>query len=135
MASSDLLGTLGRFLSPRVRKLPPSPRDLEFLAQFRKTVEEHLPDGDFTTSAAAANVELSRMHLNRKLRALTGQSTHKFIQTARLEAARRMLSEQLPIGEVARAVGFKSTSHFSRVFRQRFGHPPSSLRPQQSPKP
>jgi AraC-like DNA-binding protein len=129
MASSDLLGTLGRLLSPRGRKVPPFPGDLEFLAQFRKTVEAHLPDGGFTTSAAAAHAEMSRMHLNRKLRALTGQSTHEFIQNMRLEAAREMLPRQLSIGEIAQAVGFKSRSHFARVFRQKFGHPPSSFKP------
>jgi AraC-like DNA-binding protein len=129
MASSDLLGTLGRFLSTRVRKVPPSPRDLEFLTQFRKTVEEHLPDGEFTTSAAAADVEMSRMHLNRKLRALTGQSTHEFIQNMRLEAAREMLARQVRIGDIARAVGFRSSSHFARVFREKFGQPPSSFKP------
>ena len=72
------------------------------------------------------------MHLNRKLRALTGQSTHEFIRTMRLETARDLLQKHMPVEFIAGSVGFKSSSHFAKVFQQRFGAKPSTYRTMKS---
>lgn len=91
-------------------------------------VAQHYSDRGFTTQVAAASVGMSRMHLNRKLQALTGQSTHEFIRTMRLEAARELLQKPLSVQSIAESTGFKSSSHFAVVFRQRFGVRPSKYR-------
>jgi transcriptional regulator GlxA family with amidase domain len=77
---------------------------------------------------AASLLGMSRMHLNRKLRALTGQSTHEFIRTMRLETARDLLQKHMPVECIAGSVGFRSSSHFEKVFRERFGAKPSTYR-------
>ncbi len=128
MASNPVMDALNRFLFPQPYKVHPSASDQEFLQRFRAMVSEHYSDPDFTTAAAAENVEMSRMHLNRKLRELTGQSTHEFIKTARLEAARTLLSRPLPVAFIAHSVGFKSSSHFAGAFREMFGTSPSEYR-------
>jgi transcriptional regulator GlxA family with amidase domain len=128
MAQNPVLDVSDRFLYPQALKLPASASDLEFLERFRNTVARHHSDPGFTTAAAAASVAMSRMHLNRKLRALTGQSTHEFIRAMRLDAARDLLPKPLPIEFIAGSVGFRSSSHFAKVFRERFGTPPSTYR-------
>jgi AraC-like DNA-binding protein len=90
--------------------------------------EEHLSDPLFTTSDAAEVLGMTRMHLSRKLRELTGQSTHEFIKAIRLEAARDLLPKPLPVSFIAHLVGYKSNSHFAGAFRKRFGVPPSQYR-------
>ncbi len=128
MASNPVMDALNRFLFPQPPKARPSAIDLQFLERFRTIVSEHYSDPAFTTAAAAGKVEMSRMHLNRKLRELTGQSTHEFIKTMRLEAARELLPKPLPVAFIAHSVGFKSSSHFAGVFRSKFGVPPSEYR-------
>ena len=128
MVRNPVWKVLNRLLSPQARKSPPSTSDVEFLARFRDIAAQHNSDTEFTTEVAAASVAMSRMHLNRKLRALTGESTHEFIRAVRLEAARDMILKQLPIGYVAKSVGFRSNSQFAKVFRERFGSSPSSYR-------
>ena len=128
MPRNPVSEVLHRFLYPRSRKLPPSDSDLEFLQQFSDIVVQHKSDTEFTTEVAAASVAMSRMHLNRKLRALTGESTHEFIRGIRLEAARDMILQELPIDLVAKSVGFRSSSQFAKVFRERFGSSPSTYR-------
>ncbi len=128
MASSSVMDTLNRLLFPQAPKARPSASDLQFLERFRTMVSEHYSDPDFTTEAAAENVAMSRMHLNRKLRELTGQSTHEFIRTMRLEAARDLLPKPLPVAFIAHSVGFKSGSHFAGAFREKFGTSPSEYR-------
>ena len=128
MGRYPVIEALDRFLHPRTRKPPLSGSDREFLRRFRLIVSQHYSDRGFTTQVAAAIVGMSRMHLNRKLRALTGQSTHEFIRAMRLEAARELLQKPLSVESVAESTGFKSKSHFSMVFRQRFGVGPSRYR-------
>jgi AraC-like DNA-binding protein len=104
-------------------------RDDEFLARVKSGVELHCEDPRFTTSSAAAELAMSRMHLNRRLRALTGKSTHEYILEVRLENARNLLVHTgVPVGTISSRVGFRSPSHFARAFRMRFGVPPSRFR-------
>ncbi len=126
MAPNRIVDALNRFLHPK--PLKPTPGDRVFLERFQELVKQHQAEPEFTTAEAAAQVGMSRMHLNRKLRVLTGQSTHDYIIGKRLEKARDLLSGPLPIESIAQSVGFKSSSHFSQVFRQRFGATPSAYR-------
>ena len=91
-------------------------------------VEKYQSDPKFTTTMAASGVGLSRMQLNRKLRTLTGKSTHDYILGKRLEDACPLLTQPVPISFVAESVGFKSSSHFAKAFREKFGTTPSAYR-------
>ncbi len=103
----------------------------EFLERVQRLAEERLADPLFTTSDAAECLEMSRMHLNRRLRTLTGKSTHQLIQEMRLESARGvLLTEPLPVASIAARVGFKSVSQFTKAFRLRYGAPPAEYRKQ-----
>lgn len=116
-------------LSAPARQHKRSRRDDDFISCVRATVQQHLSDPTFTTTSAAAILAISRMHLNRRLRALTGNSTHEFIRQVRLDAARdRLLETNLSVTAIACEVGYKSVSHFGHAFRQRFGVNPSEFR-------
>ena len=132
MGRNPVFDVLDRLLHHQARKPPVSASNREFLERFREIVMQHRSDTAFTTQAAATSVAMSRMHLNRKLRALTGQSTHEFIRTVRLEAARDLLQSSLSVERIAESVGFKSSSHFAEVFRERFGARPSTYRTMKS---
>jgi AraC-like DNA-binding protein len=132
MASIPVFDALNRFLHPKPLKPPLSPGERLFLERFEQLVERHQAEPEFTTTSAAASLGMSRMHLNRKLRVLTGQSTHDFILRKRLEEARALLSQPLPIASVAESVGFKSSSHFAKAFRLKLGTTPSDFRAKES---
>jgi transcriptional regulator GlxA family with amidase domain len=132
MARNPAFDVLKHFRHPSPLKAPISAHDQKLLDCFREAVERHQSDPEFTTVVAAASVGLSRMHLNRKLRALTGRSTHEYIQGMRLEEARALLSQPLSVASIARSCGFKNGSHFARVFRERFGVAPSAYRANKS---
>ena len=53
----------------------------------------------------------------------------EFEQARLHECEKRLLaSRDEPIGDIAFAHGFRSQSHFSRAFRQKFGCSPNQLR-------
>jgi AraC family transcriptional regulator len=63
-------------------------------------------------------------------RATTGLPLHRWLNRRRLTHARALLLEGgWSVGQAAAAVGFDDQHHFSRLFRQHFGIPPSACRP------
>ena len=82
-----------------------------------------------TDASVAQQLGLSTSHFRFLFKQATGQPFHKYLVSLRLEKARRMLVEQgLPVGTVAKAVGFSALSHFSRAFAQRFSVSPTAAR-------
>jgi YesN/AraC family two-component response regulator len=101
-------------------------QEYAFLNRVREIVESHLAEDEFGISDLSAELGMSRSQLYRKFTALTDSSVHQFIKNFRLKKARHLLrTTDLNVSEVAYDTGFKNPSHFSRVYRERFGMPPS----------
>ena len=85
------------------------------------------PPQDITTYAAEAFVTPG--HLNRMVRRYTGKSMGAWIDIARLGAAKRLLRDtELPVAEVAAAIGLTDPSYFSRFFKRQSGITPLTFR-------
>lgn len=68
-------------------------------------------------------------YLNQLFIRYTGKSLHQYLQELRLKKAVTLLQEtDLPVSDVASAVGFKDLPHFSRYFKQKIGQTPSYFR-------
>jgi AraC-like DNA-binding protein len=77
----------------------------------------------------ARELGLSTSHFRFLFKEATGQPFHRYLIALRLERAKKLLVEtDMPISEVAAAVGFSGLAHFSRAFAQRFNVSPSNLR-------
>ena len=106
-----------------------SSRDEEFLKKALSILEDHITDSDFNVSEFSKAIAISSSHLNRKIKALTGQSTQQFILAFRLNRAAQLLeNDSGTILEIATLVGIESVSYFSRTFRKQFGVSPSQYR-------
>ncbi len=67
--------------------------------------------------------------LSRGFRAATGVSPHRYLMERRIEHARSLLSgTDQPIAAISAQCGFKTTSHFTRVYRQVTGLTPAADR-------
>ena len=100
--------------------------DEAFLKKVVAVVEAHLDNPAFVTDDLARASGTGRRQLNRKLRALTGQSVRAFIRTIRLKRAAQLLQQKTgTVTEISYEVGFNSIAHFAKIFRQQFGVAPS----------
>ena len=91
-------------------------------------METHIAD-PVTLKDLAQMAGVSPRHLNRLFQEKLGRSTMGFYRALRLDTARSLLrNSSLPLTQIALATGFASSSHFSRVYAQHFGQPPSSYR-------
>jgi AraC-like DNA-binding protein len=92
------------------------------------------PQEPHSLDSLAAAAGMSRSRFVYHFAAAYGQTPMGFVQSARLQAAARMLrTSDLPIKAVAAAVGYASRSHFSHAFRAEFGVDPSSFRASAEP--
>ncbi|HWI65509.1 MAG TPA: Ada metal-binding domain-containing protein [Symbiobacteriaceae bacterium] len=84
-----------------------------------------------TPAALARAVGLSPAYLGRLFRSRTGLSPDEYIRRRRAEKAAELLRKgDVPILDVAAAVGFESTSSFYAAFRRFMGAPPGEYRQQ-----
>ncbi|CCH52648.1 Sensor protein evgS [Fibrisoma limi BUZ 3] len=101
--------------------------DDDFLNKIYSTLEAHLDDSTFGVEPLAESVSMSRMHLHRKLKALTGMSANELIRAVRLNRAAELLLTNVPVSEVAYQVGFEAPAYFSRVFKEQYGLTPTEF--------
>jgi len=77
---------------------------------------------------------VSRHHLAREFRRHVGTSIITYVTALRVDQARRLLQEtELPVAEIATRVGFSNVTHFNRVFRERTGATPTTVRRRRPP--
>ncbi|EJL30874.1 GlxA family transcriptional regulator [Novosphingobium sp. AP12] len=111
-------------LSLRDRYGVANDRVLRVLAQMEACVEDPL-----SRSNLAAIASVSVRQLERLFGSNLGATVSQIYMRIRLSQSEQMLrTTALPITEVALACGFKTSSHFSRSFKEQFGKAPSDLR-------
>ena len=102
--------------------------DERFLQKIIEIVKEHYTDPQFNTKAFGQAIGLGRIQLNRKIKALTGQTTVSFIRAFRLNrAAGLIIKKSATVAEIAYDVGFNSPSYFTECYKEYFGQLPSEF--------
>ena len=76
----------------------------------------------------AQNAGVSVRTLERYFQRQMGQCPESWLNAERMRQAEKLLADGFFVKEVAARLGYKTSQHFSRVFKQRYGHPPSRAR-------
>ena len=96
--------------------------------QVREYVDSHL-DESIGLDVLARTAGLSVHHFARAFRQSVGEPPHSYNLRRRIDRAKEMLRKtDLPLSEIALAVGFSDHSHFARHFRRLLGITPSAAR-------
>jgi AraC-like DNA-binding protein len=107
--------------------------DREFMKDLQKAMEANLSDPEFTIDRLAGLLYVSRTTLNRKIRALTGESANRYIQIYRLKRGAQLLKANFGnVTQVAFEVGFSSSPYFAKCFKEIFHQPPQSYQAAES---
>lgn len=89
---------------------------------------ENFTNPEFGVEDIAAALMMSRVHLNRKLKAENNPSPSDVIKSMRMDMAAGMLKEgTLSISDIAAKCGFSSASYFSSAFKEYFGVAPAAF--------
>ena len=99
--------------------------DEKLLERIMECINKNLNNSDLSVDMIADSVGISRVHLHRKMKDLTGQTPHDFIRNIRLKKAAQLLANQgMNVTEVMYACGFANSASFSTVFKKFYGMSP-----------
>lgn len=86
-------------------------------------IREHLTE-DLTLEQLEKEFFVSRYHICREFKRLTGQTPHAYIVKARLDLCRKYIEQGKAISEVYQLGGFGGYNHFFRAFKKEYGVTP-----------
>lgn len=124
---SSVLTSAAKLTKPPVPEL--SRPDKEFVNRIKGIIADKMEEPGFGAQELAQQALLHRVHLNRKLKGLTGLNTTHFIRAERLKKAAKLLRQSTDnITEIAYKVGFEDLNYFSRCFKSHFNLSPRAYR-------
>jgi signal transduction histidine kinase/ligand-binding sensor domain-containing protein/AraC-like DNA-binding protein/AmiR/NasT family two-component response regulator len=113
----------------RIPEIQSASMDDRFMEKIYKIIRENLRNFDFDAGMLHEKAGMSRVHLFRKLKALTGLSPGTLIRRVRLETgAMYLLNHSGNITEVSNSVGISNPSYFTKCFRRHFGMSPKEYK-------
>ncbi len=100
--------------------------DDTFLRKFAEQIEAVYADPEYNVEKLSETLGLSRGHLHRKIKELTGTAPVEFLRTYRLNKATQLLRQNAyTVSEVAYRTGFSSPAYFSKCFKAVYGVTPT----------
>ena len=112
-------------LEEKVDEVQMKSPDEKLLERIMQVINKNISNADLSVDFIADEVGISRVHLHRKMKELTGQTPHDFIRNIRLKQAANLLANQnVNITEVMYACGFNNAASFSTIFKKFYGMSP-----------
>ena len=100
-----------------------------FLSRFKDVVEARLEDCNLSVEDLASDMNLSRVQLYRKVKAVAGVSPVEALRAARLNKAYKLLlTTDKSVSEISYMVGFTAPSYFTKCFKEEYGVLPGDMR-------
>jgi len=100
--------------------------DNAFLEKLYSIMEDNLDNQEFDINTLAKELYLNRTHFYQKVKVLTNQTPFELIKVYRLKKAAQLLVQQkLSVNEVFLMTGFKSRTHFTKIFKEKYNISPS----------
>ena len=111
----------------KLEKITAQSPDDKLIERVMKVINENLANPNLTVEMLCEQIGISRVHLHRKLKELTNQTTRNFIRNVRLKQAATLLSEKrYTVAETAALTGFTDPNNFSTAFKELYGVPPTT---------
>jgi DNA-binding response OmpR family regulator len=109
-----------------IKSMAHSKADERFLEVLNETIQTNIEDPDLDVEKLARILNMSRITLYRKIKAISNLTPIELINITRLKKAAELLAEcEYKIYEVADMVGFSSQSNFARNFHKQFNMTPT----------
>ena len=109
-----------------IKSIAHSKADERFLETLNDTIYKNIEDVNLDVEQLARIMNMSRITLYRKIKAISNLTPVELINISRLKKAAELLTEgEYKIYEIADMVGFSSQSNFARNFNKQFNMTPT----------
>lgn len=99
-----------------------------FETSLRVWLHHHYAE-DITLEDAAESMNMSPFYFSRQIKSATGKTFLEYLTAYRMEKAKkRLLSTELSVSDIGRAVGYPDSNYFTKVFKRTFGCTPTVYR-------
>lgn len=106
-----------------------APEPSYFATKVYDLIDENIGNADFGVEQLAEAMGMSRIHLNRKLKAESIASPSALLKEARMKRASALIREKvLSLAEISSKCGFTTPSYFSTAFKDFYGVTPSEYK-------
>ena len=113
-------------IRPENKPVPTPSSPSSFLSQVNSLIQKNYSDPDFGVEQIAAALGITRVHLNRKLKAESDASPSALLKAERMKhASELLLRGDVTVADISKSCGFSTQSYFSTAFRDYFGQTPS----------
>ena len=101
----------------------------KFITNLNSLIHDNLANSNFSVENLAESLNVSRVQLYRKVKAIMGISVSDYISSIRLNKAKSLLeTTKLSVSEIAYETGFSSPNYFSTAFKSHYGVSPGAFR-------
>ncbi|MDR1682331.1 MAG: response regulator, partial [Candidatus Symbiothrix sp.] len=110
----------------RVEKIEMKLKNDELMERIMRVVNQNIANPNLDVDFLAREAGISRVHLHRKLKEMTGVPVATFIRNIRLQQAAQLLkNKQQDVAQVGYAVGYENQANFATIFKKQYGVAPS----------
>ncbi len=100
--------------------------DKQFIKKVCAVLDENISESDISIEKVSQEIGLSRIHLYRKIKEITGYSPSEFFKSYKVKKSLPLLAaKNLTISEIAYRCGFTSPSYYSKCFKEALNISPS----------
>ena len=118
-----------------IKSMAHSKADERFLETLNETISQRIEDTEMDVEKLAGMMNMSRVTLYRKIKAISNLSPLELINIIRLKKAAELLAEgDYKIYEISDIVGYSSQSNFARNFLKQFNMTPTEYMQSMQPK-
>ena len=111
------------FITEKVINKEELDNNSNWIKDIQMFVNTHCSNPNLTQDDIAEHFNTSRSSLHRKIKSETGLTPNQFISEIKLQKARRIVEKNpaILLKTLALEVGYLHTTHFSKIYKQRFG--------------
>ncbi len=127
---SEMIGEIDRLYSLAIETIKElhSHRTRFDIKEVQAHIDHYFQD-PISLNTIARHFYVSREHLSRTFKALTGENISDYISRRRMEMAKELLTRRhLSIKHAAQMTGYSDLAYFYKVFKKFYGVPPGELK-------
>lgn len=118
------------FYSEQISKISkavyPNTHLIDHVKQAKSFIDNHFSE-NITIHRMARSAFYSQFHFIRAFKACYGRTPHQYLKSVRIQHAKYLLKKGAKVHDACYAVGFKSTTAFSGLFKKMIGYTPSAI--------
>lgn len=127
---TQLLIIVGRYINCTIKNISSvSSKEWNMVLSAIKLIKEHFDDCGLTLEYIADTLFISKSHLSRIFKNLTGELFSEYLRDVRLENACRLLrNTNMTVEEIVKSCGLRDVASFYRAFGERMNMTPHAYR-------